>query len=116
MVTKVCLFKGSKLNKRDELANIEQILAKSLKASNDYSVISQQLIDILNNIARSKLSNVDPDYSFTTKDVLLVTMYVYSLIGNTITLIPEYETLLKDSFLNTMKTVFIIVIVVFEER
>jgi hypothetical protein len=82
-------------------------MTRTLAMTMDPSVITSQLIDILDSITRDKLRGVSSDgYALTTKDVLLVTLFGYSLLGDSIPLIPEYEVLLKNAFVNAMRAVF----------
>lgn len=82
-------------------------MTRTLAMTMDPSVITSQLIDILDSITRDKLRGVSSDgYALTTKDVLLVTLFGYSLLGDSIPLISEYEVLLKNAFVNAMRAVF----------
>ena len=100
----------SKVQRRGELVNIEMIIARTLTDTMDPSIITQQLVDILQSIAKEKvsstpLSSVNNIGPLTTKDVLMVALYGYSLLGDSVPIMEEYELLLKLAFVKTMTAV-----------
>ena len=87
------------------MVNIEDVLARTMSNTMDASCLTQQLIDILQLIIKSK---TNPDFqgtSLSTKDVLMVALMGYSLLGNSLVLEEEYERILKVAFAKAMMAV-----------
>lgn len=67
----------------------------------DSSALFLQLSDILNSIAKAKLAGKAT--GITAKDVLLLALSAYALVGSSLGVIDEYEGILKVAFANAMK-------------
>jgi hypothetical protein len=90
--------------KQSELQNIENLLTKTLVNSGDPNLLIEQIVDVLSKMSNSKLQNAAID-TFSTKDILLCTMFAYSLIGVTHQVSPTSETMIKHAFANAMISV-----------
>ena len=90
----------------DELFGIEKVLVASVIESGDISIITQQLIEILLKIVELKSCPTPQTEScITTRDVLLLCLYCYSLVGDSLPWNDYLEARLKESFFKAMLAV-----------
>jgi hypothetical protein len=83
----------------------QKVLLASFVETQDPSYVIYQLADLLMRIVKEKKSSSNS--TITTRDVLLLTLHMYSLFGDSIVVEPQHEQYLQESFVNAMLAVFI---------
>ncbi|KAI8928991.1 hypothetical protein BC831DRAFT_497311 [Entophlyctis helioformis] len=97
----------------DELVSIEKVLGLSLAETMDPTFMVQQLRDVLFRIVQEKqqmrASNASlgdgGTSTLTAKDVLMLSLYAYSLLGDSIPMTPKNEAALQDALFRAMMAV-----------
>eukprot|EP00842_Homolaphlyctis_polyrhiza_P004010 jgi/Hompol1/460/HPOL_005313-RA len=103
------LIAASTKAKWNDLVGIEKALAVSLAETMDPTFVESHLCDLLARIMHEKQQrkhgtaaesgSIEP---FTVKDVLMLTLYAYALLGDTTPLSQESEAALQAAFVRTM--------------
>jgi hypothetical protein len=88
------------LSVREELFGIQKVLIATLMETLDISYAVYQISDLLGRIVKEKQSNGTS--TLTTRDVLLLTLFLYSLTGTDFHILPEQEQFLQEGFVNAM--------------
>ncbi|KAJ3290430.1 Sec1 domain-containing protein 2 [Borealophlyctis nickersoniae] len=92
----------------DELTGIEKIMLFSLSETSDPTIATQQIKDVLSRTDLSSdktaAANLSTDASahFSLHDVILLTIFSYSLVGQTLHISDDDEMALKDAFYNVL--------------
>jgi hypothetical protein len=91
------------LSIRQELFGIQKVIVASLAETKDPSYCIYQISDLLLRVVREKQQKLEP--TFTTRDILLLTLFFYSLIGNEFVIESQHEQFLQESFVKAMMAV-----------
>ena len=97
------------LGARQELLSAEKVIVALFSQTRETSHIFYQLYDMLAKITKEKQSgskfNINANQSLTTRDVLLLTLRLYSMIGKTAVIEPQHEVYLQKGFVQAMMAV-----------
>lgn len=94
------------LGARQELLSAEKVIVALFSQTRETSHIFYQLYDMLAKITKEKQSGSNnPNQSLTTRDVLLLTLRLYSMIGKTAVIEPQHEVYLQKGFVQAMMAV-----------
>src|SRR4051812_35114115 len=85
---------------RIELQSAEKVIVALFSQTRESSHIFYQLYDLLSKVAKEKQQGRPS--TLTTRDVLLLTLHMYSLMGETVEIEPEHENFLKKAFVDAM--------------
>lgn len=80
----------------------EKIMVALLAQTGETCHIIYQLHDLLAKIVKDRREGKSNEFSMSTRDVLLLTLHMYSMVGNTLEFEEQHETLLKDAFVAAM--------------
>jgi hypothetical protein len=85
----------------------EKVIIALFAQTRETSHIFHQLNDMLAKITKEKQSgrNDHLKQSLSTRDVLLLTLRLYSVIGKTAVIEPQYEVYLQKGFVQAMMAV-----------
>ncbi|KAL5035656.1 Sec1 domain-containing protein 2, variant 3 [Batrachochytrium dendrobatidis] len=102
----------------DELIGIEKVLSGSMAETMESSIMVEQLCQLLQKfIDKKKLksesnTNVASEM-ITAKDVLMLTLYSYSLLGDSVHIPQAQEASLQDAFFRAMMAVGVFMVYIF---
>ena len=92
------------MSSRRKIQSIESGLLALLLQTGDSSHTIYALYDLLAKIGKEKSEGVK-ETLLTTKDVLLLTLRMYAMMGSEIIIENEHEKYLMDGFVNSMMAV-----------
>ncbi|KAL2915661.1 Sec1 domain-containing protein 2 [Polyrhizophydium stewartii] len=88
--------------KWDELSSIERVLIQSFTETYDSSSMAQQLRDLLVQFVHAKQQHQQTAGIVTAKEVLMLMLYCYSLLGDTASISARDEATLQEALFKAM--------------
>ncbi|KAJ1337064.1 hypothetical protein BSLG_006824 [Batrachochytrium salamandrivorans] len=109
----ICDLLNRSQSKWDDIVSIEKVLSASLAETMDPAIMVQQLRELLHKFVQDKQlrKDVTSDSSsapllsagvISAKEVLMLALYSYSLLGDSVPILPAHESALQEALFRAM--------------